>query len=86
MLEAAHRELWCPMVRETGGENSTFWNRLMKHQHPRCIGSECPLWRWERAFATRVNVTKEVVHVELEPTGESATHGYCGLGGPTNAR
>jgi hypothetical protein len=86
MLEAAHRELWCPMVRDTGGPDGTYWNRPNAHQGTRCIGSDCAMWRWAPTFVTRANVTREFVHVDLDTSGESKTHGYCGLGGPTNAR
>lgn len=71
MLEEDHKELWCPLVRESGGPDGVYWNRPKDHQHPRCIGSECPLWRWSSVDTS--SDTEE-------------WHGYCGLGGPPHAR
>lgn len=70
MTEETARTKWCPMVRFSGEDNNSTFNRAdifpMNHPEtnnvciPRCIASDCMMWRME---------------------GSSNKLGYCGLAG-----
>ncbi len=46
--------MWCPMVRESGPDNRTIWNRTGEDHHDRCLGSRCMAWRWATDIERRV--------------------------------
>jgi hypothetical protein len=57
-------------------EARTKWCPMMgvDHSEECCIGSTCMMWRWNSEF------TLPEGHV-LPDIKDSATEGYCGLGG-----
>ena len=75
MTEETARTKWCPMVRFNGGFNEATFNRgdedtmncpeINDTCVPRCIASDCMMWRGE--YPTY--------------TGYATAQGYCGLAG-----
>ena len=78
------RNLWCPMVRASNGEDqpANTGNSEPYRTPPfaRCIGGKCAMWRWGSTdSAPPPNATPGALYVAEKV--RSTTHGYCGLAG-----